>query len=130
MRSLLSDSFGRVARAVFAAGDLKNADEATRKLAKTAANRVVLGGVHTGLSTTLRKWTEEPELLAGHVINADAAQYLVQVDVKRFLNKRAVALRGRVDRFLHDNAGFDQPVVRAPAFYLEPDDMPDDSEAK
>ena len=130
VHSLLSDNFGRVAREVFATSDLKDADDATKKLAKCAANRVILGGIHTGLSKTLRKWTEEPDLLASHVIDTESATYLAAGNVKRFLERRAATLRSRVDQFLHENAGFNEPVVRPQAFYLEPDDLADGYEAQ
>lgn len=122
VQSLLAETYGRVAREIFAASDLKGVDDETRNLAKSAANRVILGGVHTGLQSKLRYWFNQSDLLSSHLIDGEAKIFLEQGDIKSFLEHRAKTVCMKVNLFLHENAAFNEPVVHPSSYYLELDD--------
>jgi hypothetical protein len=121
VQELLAGDNGRIAREIFATPDTGELDEHTQRLAKTAANRVILGGAHTGLKTTLREWSGRPELLATHLIDEESARALHRGDAASFLRLRAPKVRAAVDAFLHRSAGFDDPILRPVSIYFDPD---------
>jgi hypothetical protein len=112
---------GRVAREVFASRDLQALSGLDADLAKTVANRVVLGGVHTGLQSEIRGWTGQADdtLRASHLIDRDAFDALVRKDVGTFLRRRAEAVRGAIERFVQARAAWDEPNLKPLQVYFD-----------
>lgn len=122
VQSLVAQATGRVGREVFARADTKPLGLELRQLAKTAANRVILGNVHSGLKTTLREWESRPDLLESHLIDQSTFQALMEDDIHAFLQRRSFLVVEAVHRFLSDNANFNEPFVRPVQYYLDPED--------
>jgi hypothetical protein len=112
----------RLAREVFASPDWKGLDDADLRRAKSGANRVLLGGVHTGLAPVLR--TLSPEALRTHLIDEVAFHALTRRDIPDFLRRREELLREAVDAFLARRADWDGPVLRPVSAYLDDDEIP------
>ena len=114
-------AYGRVAREVFASRDLQALGGEDKKLSKTVANRVVLGGVHTGLQSEIRGWTgpENAELRASHLIDDKSFDALLARDVGTFLRRRAEAVRGAVDTFARTRAAWDEPDLKPLELYFD-----------
>lgn len=114
-------SGGRIAREVFRAADWRDLAPDARKLATTAANRVLLGSGHTGLSSALSKWSwpEDREALQSHLISESAFGFLRGQDVTSFLRLRAAAVREAVQSLVVERAAWDEPVFRPISSYYE-----------
>lgn len=114
-------STGRVAREVFATSDWRDLTEPDKALAKSAANRVLLDGRHTGLHAELRTWdaTEHAARLASHLIDEPAFRSLVDRRVAAFLRRRSEAVRHQVATFLDERAGWDEPTPRPLFVYYD-----------
>lgn len=119
-----SSSQGRIAREVFASRDLQGLAGNDLELAKTAANRVVLGGVHTGLQSEIRSWVgpEHASLRASHLIDDETFAALTRKDVGTFLRRRAEAVRGAVERFTTVRAAWDEPDLKPLELYFDPEE--------
>lgn len=118
-RALLS-SGERVAREVFRVDRFPGG--ATRELARTAANRVLLDARHSNLATVLRTWTQESDqgALESHLIDAGCLDALCDDDAPRFLELRASRLRSAVASFLAQRTRVDGPLVLPVEAYVEP----------
>lgn len=115
---------GRIAREIFASREWDRLSDPDKELARTAANRVILGGPHTGLHTVLRDWSPDVDVaaLASHLIDATSLGLLVDRKVGEFLRRRAGAVRRAVDTFLSKHAAWEEPQIRPLRVYLEPED--------
>lgn len=109
---------GRVAREVFRAADWEGLPEEARSLAQTAANRVLLGPAHTGLSAELRAWGDAGALRS-HLIDARAAELLRGHEVVSFLHHRAAMVSAAVGRLIARRAAWDEPELRPLSTYFE-----------
>ncbi len=119
-RALLSDG-QRVAREVFRVDQFKE-DGPLRKLARTAANRVLLDAAHTDLRIELRKWTFDKDraALESHLIDEGGLEAIVEDDAPRFFERRASRIRTLVASFLTERAALDAPLVLPREAYFEP----------
>lgn len=122
VQSLVAEATGRVGREVFTRADTKPLGPEVNDLAKTAANRVILGSVHSGLKTTLRAMESQPELLASHLVDQTAFQALMEDDIQGFLQRRSFLVIEAVHLFLSEHANFNEPFVRPVQYYLDPQD--------
>lgn len=104
----LLSSGERVAREIFRV-DLVN-DE-LRKLARTAANRVLLDSRHSNLRTELRKWSWEKhrDEFESHLIDEAGCADLYQDNAEAFLQRRAARVRALVSSFVAQRAGLGLP---------------------
>ncbi len=118
----LAASGERVAREIFRPGEIGGSDEATHKLARTVANRVLLDLRHTGLRGELLRWTWEAEsaLLESHLVDEEGLAALKRKDIGHFLRHRASRIRGHVAGFLSTRAGLGEPRIFPAASYYEP----------
>ena len=109
-RSLLT-SGERVAREIFAVQPKLN--PGLRSLARTAANRILLDSQHTNLRSDLQAWTwaANQELLESHLIDEASFRDLTTNEPTAFLQHRGNRLRTLVSKFLHERAGFDEPII-------------------
>lgn len=109
-RSLLT-SGERVAREIFAVQPKLN--PGLRSLARTAANRILLDSQHTNLRSDLQAWTwaADQELLESHLIDEASFRDLTTNEPTAFLQHRGNRLRTLVSKFLHERAGFDEPII-------------------
>ncbi len=120
-RALLS-SGERVAREIFrvdqfAAGPL-------RKMARTAANRVLLDARHSHLRTELHRWNWERdrEALDSHLIDEAGLDELNRNEAESFLERRAARVRALVSSFVSQRAGLGTPrILPVEAYYDGPD---------
>lgn len=127
---LTSQEAGRVARELFQTSDTKGLPENERILARTVANRVVLGGRHWGLQRTIRDWHEPSAhpaerlqtMLASQVIDELGVQLLLNGKVGQFLQRRAESVRGVVERFTSERAAWGEPLIRPIEIYLDSED--------
>lgn len=117
-------SSGRFAREVVGSQDV---DGTCRELARTAANRVLLGSQHTGLSRELKMWELEieqvQEALSSQLIDVPAFEALQRDDFGTFLMLREKAVANQVTRYLEDRAGWKDPVVRPPRSYIDDESL-------
>jgi hypothetical protein len=111
----------RVAREIFRPAEVEDLDEATRKLARTVANRVLLDARHTGLRGELIKWSWEEQRAAieSHLVDDEAWAALVRKDAPAFLRHRASSVRALVASFLAERAGLGQPRLFPVETYYE-----------
>ncbi len=116
------ESGGRIAREIFRSSDWEGLADQDRALARTAANRAVLGIAHTGLSAKLKTWDADDPALASHLIDAQAFKHLRTDDVAAFLRRRGAAVRHAVEAFTARKAAWDAPNLRPVEAYLEADD--------
>lgn len=120
-RALLSDG-QRVAREVFRVDAFEPGP--LRKLARTAANRVLLDARHTNLATELRTWSWEQDrtALESHLIDEAGLVAIQASDEQSFLERRAARMRASVASFLNDRAALDGPrLLPVEAYYAEPE---------
>ncbi len=112
---------GRVAREVFRASDWQGLSQEVGALARTAANRALLGAAHTGLSAELRswEWSHDQVALRSHAIDERAFDLLRRQEVEAFLRHRAARVCVAVDAFLAERAAWDEPELRPLSVYLE-----------
>ena len=116
----------RIAREVFAIPAVHDLEEADRRLAKTAANRVILTAMHTGLTkelATWEGWADAPHraLLDTHLIDVEAFEAIATGDPPGFLRRRAKAVAEHVAAFLNERLDLDRPLVHPRESYFEPD---------
>jgi hypothetical protein len=114
---------GRVAREVLRASDWKTLAADGQALAKSAANRALLGTTHTGVGVALRQWAwpaREAEL-ASHLIDRTALEQLRQHRHDSFLRHRASLVSAAVETFVATRAQWDEPELRPLALYLDDD---------
>ncbi len=111
----------RIAREVYAARDWEDLAEAERKLAKSAANRILLDSVQTGLCSEIRAWDPalHKEALVSHLIDDIAFSALRRGDKGAFLRHRGPTLQSVVKAFIDRRAGWDEPELRPLDTYLE-----------
>jgi hypothetical protein len=119
-KALLSSD--RVAREIFASADLVDQPEDVKRLAKTAANRVVLDAAHTGLQAELRRLADDPVIMASHLIDPETVDALRGRDIPRFLRLRGDAVRAEIETLLERRAGWDEPTLRPRAAFLDEED--------
>ncbi|MBI2377540.1 MAG: DUF262 domain-containing protein [Deltaproteobacteria bacterium] len=107
-------SGGRIAREILRSHIWRTADPDTLDLARTAANRALLGSQHTGVSVELTKWTwpADAPRLQSHLIDERAFELLRAQDVGGFLTRRADSVRACVERFVAERASWDEPDLR------------------
>lgn len=112
---------GRVAREVFRSADCNQLTGAERDLARTAANRVLLGSGHTGLVSELRGWSWERhrQALESHLIDEASFLALCNQQVDTFLTRRAEAVRVAVERVLAQRTAWEEPELRPLHVYYE-----------
>lgn len=105
-------SGARVAREIVRSTSWDDFDPEAKRLARTAANRVLLDARHTGLSVELRKWTwaDDRAALESQLID-EAAREALDVDPSAFLRYRAARIRTEVTTFLSNRAGLGEPVL-------------------
>ncbi|ACY14374.1 DUF262 domain-containing protein [Haliangium ochraceum] len=115
-------SEGRIAREIFRSADCESLDPSDRELARTVANRALLGTSRTGLSTEFRTWRADEPALRTHFIDKQAFEFLRRGEVGGFLRHRAELVRAATDQFLRRKAAWDEPDLRPPATYLESQD--------
>ena len=123
-RALVS-SGERIARELFRSQDLRQASEAVKELARTAANRVLSDARHTGLRSDFVDWDPNVDApaLASHLLEADTPRTLSQTDaVERVLRQRAARLQAHVTTFLTRRAGVGQPIVQPVDAYIDLDE--------
>jgi hypothetical protein len=116
----------RIAREVFAIPAVHDLEEADQRLAKTAANRVILTAMHTGLTkelATWEGWADAPHraLLDTHLIDVEAYEAIATGDPPGFLRRRAKAVAEHVAAFLNERLDLDRPLVHPRESYFEPD---------
>ena len=120
-RALIS-SGERVAREIFRVDQFR--DEPLRRLARTAANRVLLDSRHSNLRTTLRTWSWEKdrEALESHLIDEAGRIELEQANAETFLARRASRIRTLVSSFVQLRAGAGLPrILPVDAYYADSD---------
>jgi hypothetical protein len=116
-RALLSGG-ERVAREIFSVDRFE--EGSLRKLARTAANRVLLDARHSNLASEFKKWNWDRDRVAleSHLIDREGFEALCQGDFAKVLEGRAARLRTLVSSFLSDRAGFGQPrILPVEAYY-------------
>lgn len=116
-RALLS-SGERVAREIFSVARFE--EGSLRRLARTAANRVLLDARHTNLASEFRQWTWDRDraALESHLIDRDGFEGLCRGEYAKVLEGRAARLRSLVSSFLSQRVGFGQPrVLPVEAYY-------------
>ncbi len=118
-RALLS-SGERVAREIFRVSRLGGE---VRRLAQTAANRVLLDARHSDLQVELRGWSWERdhEAFESHLIDAAGHAELVAGNEGAFLSRRAARLRAFVTAFVDSRAGVGSPRVLPVERYYVPE---------
>lgn len=91
------------------------------KLARSAANQVILDGVSSGLQSLLRSWdpAKDGVALRSRLITTEAFEALVARDDHKFLALRATTLIDHVSRFLDQKAQWDAPVIRPQRYYTD-----------
>jgi hypothetical protein len=106
---------GRIAREVW------KVNSGSHALARTAANRVLLGTGHTGLSSELSRWswTKDRQALESHLIDEGSFELLCQQDETGFLARREAAVVGAVQKLILQRAAWDQPLLRPLECYYE-----------
>lgn len=122
-RALLS-SGERVAREIFRIDQYP--DGPVRRLACTAANRVLLDARHSNLRTELRKWSWEThrDAFESHLIDEAGCAELDQNDAETFLTRRAARVRMLVSAFITRRAGLGSPIVLpVETYYDAPPDV-------
>ena len=114
-------SNGRIAREIFRAEDCKHLSSDGQKLARTAANRVLLGTVHTGLSSELSRWSwpQDQEALGSLLIDQEAFELLRSQDAEGFLRRRAGSVVTAVQKLVRQCAAWDEPIIRPLSVYQE-----------
>jgi hypothetical protein len=120
-RALLS-SGGRVAREVFTIAELEGE---LRKLARTAANRVLLDSRPTHLVTELRSWSwaRDRQALESHLIDEAGLHALQTNDRNAFFVQRGARIRALVSSLVSRRAGIGQPrILPVAAYYDAPED--------
>jgi hypothetical protein len=117
-RSLIS-SGERLAREVFAVQP--KMDGSIRKLAQTAANRVLLDSQHTDLRSEVKSWnwSTDSELLQSHLIDEASFKNLCDNDAEKFLFHRGARLRTLVSKYVQLRAGLDEPAIFPADSYYE-----------
>ena len=123
-RALVS-SGERVAREIVRSPAWKDLDPESQKLARTAANRVLLDTCHTGLRSELRKWTwkEDRTALESHLIDEHGLA-LLGSDPPAFLRHRAARVQTEVVAFLSGRAGIGEPRLFSVESYYEDSEAP------
>jgi hypothetical protein len=114
-------SAGRIAREIIPASHWTPLSDEGKELARSAANRVLLGSVHTGLKSEICQWSwsQEQTLLRSHLIDEQALDYLKASQFDRFLKHRAQMVRQTTDAFLRQQAAWNQPDIRPLRYYAE-----------
>lgn len=109
----------RVAREIFRVDGIE--DATVRKLARTAANRVLLDARHSDLRREFVQWSWERhrDALESHLVNEAALDQLHRRDARAFLEGRASRLRARVATFLSERAGIGAPRLLPVETYYE-----------
>ncbi|HEX7600815.1 MAG TPA: hypothetical protein VF316_04380, partial [Polyangiaceae bacterium] len=118
-RALIS-SGERVARDIFRVDQFHA--EPLRRLARTAANRVLLDARHSNLRTALRTWSWEKdrEALESHLIDEAGRVELEQGNAETFLARRASRIRTLVSSFVQRRAGAGSPrILPVEAYYAD-----------
>lgn len=114
-------SAGRIAREIIPASHWTPLSDEGKELARSAANRVLLGSVHTGLKSEICQWSwsQEQTLLRSHLIDEQALDYLKASQFDSFLKHRAQMVRRTTDAFLRQQAAWNQPDIRPLRYYAE-----------
>jgi hypothetical protein len=122
-RALLT-SGERLAREIFASSSWKELPQEIQDLARTAANRALLESTHTGLVSELKGWNSEQhrDALSSHLLDADMLKALKDRDITSFLLKRRARLQMKVNCYLTQKAGIDEPLLRLPESYFVQED--------
>ncbi len=113
---------GRVAREILRTPDLVNLNDSARELARTAANRVLLGGVHTGLKSEIERWSwpASESLLSSHLIGQSSAEAFHTGQFGNFLTIRGQEVESAVSDLLEKRSAWESPDTRPASFYSEP----------
>ncbi len=111
---------GRIAREVLRPSEYEGSDEPIRRRAKSAANRVLLGGPATGLAAKLERFSTHEAILRSHLIDEPSFERLRQRDIPGFLERRAERVRETVNLFLAKRCAWDAPLLAPLEAYLEP----------
>jgi len=114
-------SAGRIAREIIPASHWTSLSKDGKELARTAANRVLLGSVHTGLKSEICQWSwsQDQNLLRSHLIDEQALDYLKSSLFDNFLQHRAQMVCRTTDLFLQQQAAWSQPEIRPLRYYAE-----------
>ncbi len=106
---------GRIAREVW------KVNSGSHALARTAANRVLLGTGHTGLSSELSRWSwpRDRQALESHLIDEGSFELLCQQNETGFLTRREAAVVGAVHKLILQRTAWDQPLLRPLECYYE-----------
>lgn len=117
-RALLS-SGERVAREIFRVDQFAAGEK--RKVARTAANRVLLDTRHSNLRAEIQRWTwkRDHDALASHLIDEPGLGELERNDSEGFLERRAARIRMLVSSFVRRRAGLGEPLVLPVETYFE-----------
>lgn len=123
-RALLG-SGERVAREIVRSVYWRKFDAESQKLARTAANRILLDARQTGLRGELCKWDWESdrEALESHLIDKASLEAL-NSDQPAFLRYRAARIRHEVTAFLSHRAGIGEPILLPVESYYEDEAEP------
>ena len=114
----LLSSGERVAREIFR---VDSVDDELRKLARTAANRVLLDAAHSNLRTELRRWRwdRNRDAFESHLIDEAGCDLLQKGEAAEFLSRRGARVRAFVTSFVAQRAGLGQPLVLPVESYYE-----------
>jgi hypothetical protein len=112
---------GRVSREIFHSQESKDLSQSVKALARTSANRVLLGATHSGLANELRTWQvpDSLEALQSHLIDEESFELLRDRKIEEFLTHRAEKLVQVVDTFTSKMAAWDEPMIRPLSAYYE-----------
>ncbi len=114
-------SGGRIAREIFPARVWSSFDATGQRLAKTAANRVLLGSAHTGLNTEISRWSwdRDQEALKSHLMDERSFEFLCRSEADAFLQRREEAVVAATERMIAERAAWEEPVLRPLSAYFE-----------
>ena len=112
----------RLATEVVAASGWDRLSEEGRRLASTAANRVLLQDRHTGMAVLIRQLdpVRHRDVLSSHLISPEALGALQSGDYETFLHARGEALSTAVAEFLRTRTRWELPYLAPLSSYFSP----------
>jgi len=112
----------RLATEVIAASAWDGLSEEGRRLASTAANRVLLQDRHTGMAVLLKPLdlSRHEELLRSHLLSSAALQALKTGHYEQFLRIRAADVTGSVVSYLRAHTRWEISYMAPLSSYLQP----------
>ncbi len=114
-------SSGRVAREIVPSSKWNLLSDESKILATSAANRVLLHDVHTGLRSAICdwRWPEDEDILESHLISESQLESLKVNDFDQFLHLRAESVIQAVEAFLNKRLGLNRPLIRPARYYQD-----------